>query len=116
MMILETKILRDTYYINKFTELLDQKCLIPEYRHLTKDTYKTYIVKDWVKEGNINIHLIRKIGATRGNIQTDENNIIKDIEFYKETAYKNKISKIACYDLSCFTLSHLYIGSKIVWI
>lgn len=65
-------------YIGSITKEMDRFC---------KDKckwFRTYILIYELNEKE-NIYVFRLPGATRGNIKTDKNNVIKEINFYKDT-------------------------------
>ena len=93
-------------YFNKITEELDQHMLYTNQPYC----YDTYIT-EW-KDDEPFIWLIRVVGATRGCIRTDENNIIKEIKLYDDTCFKKGIG---CYKQSAKSILDKYIGQKLTF-
>lgn len=65
-------------YIGSITKEMDRFC---KYKDIT--TFRTYILVYELNEKE-NIYVFVLPGATRGNIKTDKNNVITEINFYKD--------------------------------
>lgn len=99
-------------FVGEITEDMDKFLLFEneEHKEILKDIYRTYIVIHSNDDKDKTILCFRVPGATRGYIELDSNNKIREIEFYENQCF----SKLKCYKREVVDyITSKYIGYTI---
>jgi hypothetical protein len=96
----------DDDLINDMTREMDEH-LLDNYKEYNNYCGGTYL---WHTRSDKNHFAIRYPGATRGHIELDENDVIRDIKLY-DTAHEHPTR---CYKLTVVPILLKYVGMKLV--
>lgn len=98
--ILYTKMTPGTFqYTNDLTQEFDENTV-----HSRHKSFVTYIYNNKPKDSHF---ILRYLGATRGVIKVDENNIIRNIKIFND---------VNCYDNNIDQVIEKYKGYKIIFV
>lgn len=101
-----------TEFIGDITEFIDEylEDSMKEYSWL-----KTYILQPETYGSDKLLCAIRLPGATRGHIEVDKNNIIKEIKFYEDSCFGEGKNSLSCYKKEVIKAVEKYIGQELIF-